>query len=77
MDRRFDCKALEAFMKEHDLGVDDLFFVIHLGAEQIAKNPNYPAATRRFWAQRAEECRDLWHNTSREGDDLHFRGPGK
>jgi hypothetical protein len=70
MGKERDLKALEAFMERHGMGVDDLFFVIHLGARQLSLKQEIPAPVREHWRKVAEECHDLWHNTLRTGTRL-------
>lgn len=65
-----DLTALSRFLEKHDMGVDDLFFVLHLGAEQLSRKQDVPAPVRQHWHQVAEECHDLWHNTLRSGTRL-------
>ncbi|HEY3369139.1 MAG TPA: hypothetical protein VGK74_29135 [Symbiobacteriaceae bacterium] len=70
MTKEPDLAALRSFLDKHDMGVDDLFFVLHLGARQLALKQDVPAPTREHWNQIAEECYDLWHNTLRTGTRL-------
>lgn len=66
-ERELDLQAVAAFARRHDMGVDDLFFVIHLGAKQLMQKREIPAPVREHWAKVAEECYHLWHNTLRDG----------
>lgn len=59
--------ALADFLRRHNVGVDDLFFVVHLGAKQLARKADLPAPQREHWSRVSEECYDLWHNTLRDG----------
>ncbi|MDB4895921.1 MAG: hypothetical protein JWN15_2183 [Firmicutes bacterium] len=70
MKRERDLTALAQFLEQHDMGVDDLFFVLHLGATQLSMKPDVPAPTREHWRKVSEECHDLWHNTLRSGTRL-------
>lgn len=70
MTKELDLTALRSFLEKHDMGVDDLFFVLHLGARQLALKQEMPAPTRQHWATVADECYDLWHNTLHSGTRL-------
>lgn len=59
------------FLDRHGIGVDDLFFALHLGAKQIATNPNMSPDTRAHWAIIREECHTLWHNIHGSGAYLN------
>lgn len=65
-----DLTAVLQFLERHDMGVDDLFFVLHLGSKQLSLQKDVPAPTREHWRKVAEECHDLWHNTLRTGTRL-------
>jgi hypothetical protein len=65
-----DLTVLTRFLDEHDMGVDDLFYVLHLGARQLSLKQDIPAPTREHWQKVAEQCHDLWHNTLRTGQRL-------
>ncbi|MDF2627958.1 MAG: hypothetical protein K0R39_1789 [Symbiobacteriaceae bacterium] len=65
-----DLTAVTRFLEQHDMGVDDLFYVLHLGARQLATKQEIPAPVREHWHQVAEQCHDLWHNTLRTGQRL-------
>ncbi|MFZ5824645.1 MAG: hypothetical protein ACOY94_09985 [Bacillota bacterium] len=65
-----DLSALTQFLDKHGMGVDDLFFVLHLGAQQLSMKQDVPAPVRAHWRKVAEECQDLWHNTLRTGTRL-------
>lgn len=58
-------------LTRHGLGIDDLFFALHLGAERIARNPSTPPSTRKVWLQIAEECRTLWQDHDADGQRLN------
>lgn len=62
-----DLTALSQFLDRHGMGVDDLFFVLHLGARQLSMKQDVPASVREHWRKVGEECHDLWHNTLRNG----------
>ncbi|MFZ5815897.1 MAG: hypothetical protein ACOY93_11410 [Bacillota bacterium] len=62
-----DLTALTQFLDKHGMGVDDLFFVLHLGARQLSLKQDVPAPVREHWRKVSEECHDLWHNTLRDG----------
>lgn len=62
-----DLTALNQFMEKHGMGVDDLFFVLHLGARQLSLKQDVPGTVREHWRKVSEECHDLWHNTLRDG----------
>lgn len=68
--KEYDLTALTEFLAKHGMGVDDLFFVVHLGARQLALKQDAPPPVREHWQQIAEECYDLWHNTDRSGTRL-------
>jgi len=70
MDDAHDLVVLQKFLARHQMGVDDLFFVVHLGAKQLAQKSDVPAPVREHWRKVAEECHDLWHNTQRTGERL-------
>ncbi len=70
MPKERDLKSLNEFLDKHDMGVDDLFFVLHLGARQLSMKQDVPATTREHWRKIAQECEDLWHNTLRHGQRL-------
>lgn len=70
MSQARDLTPLKQFLEKNDMGVDDLFFVLHLGARQLALKQDLPASVREHWRKVAEECHDLWHNTLRSGDRL-------
>lgn len=65
-----DLTGLAEFLEKHQMGIDDLFFVVHLGARQLSLKQDVPAPVRAHWKQVAEECHDLWHNTLRTGTRL-------
>lgn len=65
-----DLNAVKEFLVRHDMGVDDLFFVLHLGARQLSTKQDVPPPVREHWSKVAEECHDLWHNTLRSGTRL-------
>lgn len=62
-----DMSTVAAFLKRYDMGVDDLFFVIHLGAKQLSHKAEMPAPQKEHWAKVSEDCYGLWHNTLRDG----------
>ncbi len=70
MAKERDLSALEQFLDKHGIGVDDLFFVLHLGARQLAFKQDVPPPVREHWRKIADECHDLWHNTLRSGNRL-------
>lgn len=70
MAKERDFAALARFLEQHNMGVDDLFYVLHLGARQLALKQDIPAPVREHWHQVAEQCQDLWHNTLRSGERL-------
>jgi hypothetical protein len=70
MSKQPDLTALTQFLAKHEMGVDDLFFVLHLGAKQLSQKADVPAPVRTHWQKIAEECHDLWHNTLRSGTRL-------
>lgn len=70
MTKERDLTALAKFLEKHDMGVDDLFFVLHLGARQLSLKQDVPAPVREHWRAVSEECHDLWHNTLRSGNRL-------
>jgi hypothetical protein len=65
-----DLSTLEAFLNKHKMGVDQLFHLIHLGAQQVSISSEIPAPTRSHFQQIAQECYDLWHNTLPNGKRL-------
>lgn len=69
--RKIDLKPVEQFLLRHGLGVDDLFFAMHLGAERIATSAAHPPSTRDHWRRIAFECRQLWQDFSPEGERLN------
>ncbi len=73
--RKIDMKPIEDFMHHHGLGVDDLFFALHLGAERVAHNAAHPPSTREHWRRIAFECRQLWQDYSAEGERLNPERP--
>lgn len=70
MSKERDLAVLAQFLEKHDMGVDDLFFVLHLGARQLSLKQDVPAPIREHWAKVAGECHDLWHNTLSTGSRL-------
>jgi hypothetical protein len=70
MPKERDLTALSRFLEQHKIGVDDLFFVLHLGAKQLSMQSDRPIETREHWKKIAEECHDLWHNTLPAGNRL-------
>jgi hypothetical protein len=70
MTKERDLTALIQFMDQHDMGVDDLFHVLHLGARQLSLKQDVPAPVREHWSKVSEQCHDLWHNTLRDGTRL-------
>jgi hypothetical protein len=70
MNKDRDLTALTAFLDKHSMGLDDLFFVLHLGARQLSVKQDVPAPVRQHWREVAEECHDLWHNTLGTGTRL-------
>ena len=62
-----ELSALAEFVKRHDIGIDDLFFMLHLGAKQLRHRPDMPPALREHWDKVSNECYTLWHNTLRDG----------
>jgi len=70
MAKQMDLTVLSQFMEKHEMGVDDLFFVLHLGARQLSLKQDVPAPVRDHWRKIAEECHDQWHNTLRSGTRL-------
>lgn len=70
MAKERDLTVLNQFLEKYDMGVDDLFFVLHLGARQLSLKPDVPPSVRDHWRKAAEECHDLWHNTLRTGTRL-------
>lgn len=73
--RKTELKAVEEFLQRHGLGVDDLFFALHLGAERISHNAAHPPSTREHWRRIAFECRQLWQDFSPEGERLNPERP--
>jgi|GEM_PF-3531252 len=67
MTQKRDLTALNQFLDKNGMGVDDLFFVLHLGARQLSLKQDVPPKVREHWKQVAEECHDLWHNILRDG----------
>jgi hypothetical protein len=65
-----DLTALLEFLNRNEMGVDDLFFVLHLGAKTLSLKQDVPAPVREHWRNVAEECHDLWHNTLQSGTRL-------
>jgi hypothetical protein len=65
-----DLATLSDFLEKHQMGVDQLFYLIHLGARQLALSGELPEPTRAHWKKVAEECHDLWHNTTATGKRL-------
>lgn len=65
-----DLTALKTFLEKHEIGVDELFFVLHLGARSLSQKTDVPLPVRQRWLRVAEECHDLWHNTLRSGTRL-------
>jgi len=70
VDKERDLAELQKFLDKHQMGVDDLFFVVHLGAKHLAQQAAVPTPIREHWRKVAEECYDLWHNTQRTGQRL-------
>lgn len=70
MEKERDLVVLQKFLDKHQMGVDDLFFVVHLGAKQLCQQADVPTPIREHWRKVAEECHDLWHNTQRTGERL-------
>lgn len=70
MAKERDLTALVQFLEKNDMGVDDLFHVLHLGARQLSLKQDVPAPVREHWLRVSEECYDLWHNTLRNGTRL-------
>jgi hypothetical protein len=70
MTQELDLSQVKRFLQENNMGVDDLFFVLHLGARQLSLKQDIPAPTRAHWKKVAEQCYDLWHNTLRSGTRL-------
>jgi len=70
MTKERDLSVVARFLEQHDMGVDDLFYVLHLGARQLALKQDIPAPVREHWHTVAEQCHDLWHNTQRTGERL-------
>ncbi|HWI66655.1 MAG TPA: hypothetical protein VNT75_32990 [Symbiobacteriaceae bacterium] len=70
MAKERDLAVVQRFLEQNDMGVDDLFYVLHLGARQLATKQEIPAPVRAHWVQIAEQCHDLWHNTLRTGQRL-------
>lgn len=70
MTKERDLAVIAKFLEQHDMGVDDLFFVLHLGARQLSMKQDVPAPTRQHWKKVSDECHDLWHNTQRTGTRL-------
>lgn len=70
MAKERDLTVLSQFLDKSDMGVDDLFFVLHLGARQLSLKQDLPPSVRDHWRKVAEECHDLWHNTLRTGTRL-------
>lgn len=70
MSKERDLRPLDQFLAKHNMGVDDLFFVLHLGARQLSLKQEMPAGVREHWRKVAEECHDLWHNTLGSGSRL-------
>lgn len=70
MSAQHDLSALDSFLTKHKMGVDQLFHLIHLGAQQVGQSAEVPAATRAHFHQIAQECYDLWHNTLPSGKRL-------
>ncbi len=67
MTKERNLTALNQFLDKNGMGVDDLFFVLHLGARQLSLKQDVPSQVREHWKAIAEECHDLWHNTLRDG----------
>jgi hypothetical protein len=65
--KQVDLNAVASFLQRHNMGVDDFFFILHLGAKQLIHKPDMPAPLREHWTRVAEECYHLWHNTLRDG----------
>ncbi len=70
VEKERDLMVLQKFLDKHQMGVDDLFFVVHLGAKQLSQQSDVPTSVREHWRQVTEECHDLWHNTQRTGKRL-------
>lgn len=70
MAKERDLTPLIRFLDKHGMGMDDLFFVLHLGSTQLSQKREMPAPVREHWKKVAEECHDLWHNTLRSGERL-------
>lgn len=70
MAKERDLSVVHQFLDKFGMGVDDMFFILHLGASQLSLKQEVPAAVRDHWRKVAEECHDLWHNTLRSGDRL-------
>lgn len=70
MSKERDLTVLHQFLNKYQMGVDDMFFVLHLGARQLSLKQDVPAQVREHWRKVAEECHDLWHNTKPTGTRL-------
>ncbi|HYG57643.1 MAG TPA: hypothetical protein VD902_06210 [Symbiobacteriaceae bacterium] len=70
MTKEPDLSVVAKFLEQHDMGVDDLFFVLHLGARQLSLKQDIPAPVREHWRTVSDQCQDLWHNTLRTGTRL-------
>lgn len=77
MEPSVDLSALAELLSRHDMGVDDLFFVLHLGAERVAHNQNLPPSMRKHWLQIVEECRGLWQDHDQSGQRLNPSRPAQ
>lgn len=71
MTARLNLQPIQEFLLRHRLGIDDLFFALHLGAEQIAHSAAHPPSTREHWRRVASECRQLWQDFNAEGERLN------
>lgn len=71
MARELDLSPVRDLLERFQIGVDDLFFALHLGAERIAQNPAHPPSTRQHWRQVSEACRQLWQDFGPGGERLN------